>query len=236
MQIAPSKIRLFCFPAGGSGASMYRSWSKMLGDHISVVPVQFPGREERYADEQRTSVPSLVEYVREVFTTVDGSFAFFGHSLGALVSFEVARDLRRRGGRIPSTLFVSGYPAPHLPRNRPRISHLDKEQFLDALIDSFDVTAAVAQDRKLLEYAYPVLHADITAVEAYAYKPEPPLDSRIIALGGSGDREASQSELLEWQRETNEPLQFRLFSGGHFYLLSEKDKVINCIEQELGNL
>jgi medium-chain acyl-[acyl-carrier-protein] hydrolase len=229
-------MRLFCFPPGGAGASIYRSWSEPLGSGIQVIPVQFPAREDRYADEPLPNVFLLVEYVRTFLGTLTAppgneTFAFFGHSLGALVSFEVARDLRRIGAKGPSVMFISGYPAPHLVRDRPSISHLSKDAFLDTLAADFDLAT---QDRTLLEYAYPALRADVAAVEGYQYVQSEPLGCRIVALGGEGDREATPVQLLAWQRETANGLKLKLFPGGHFYINSAKSSLGALIREELG--
>lgn len=226
-QITRGKLRLFCFPYGGAGGSVYRSWLPLVPPDIEVCPVQFPGREIRYREPPLTRVDALIEaLVRDFQTALAGPFAFFGHSIGALVAFELARELRRRRAPGPALLVLSGYPAPHLQRERPRVSHLPKQELLEALVADFDMSDEVRAYPELLDLVLPTLRADLEAVETYVYRQEPPLDCPIVVFGGSEDREAGAAQLREWAEHGRSSFQLQLFQGGHFFLNTSREEVV----------
>jgi len=218
-------LPLFCFPYGGAGASGYRAWGRGLPAWVEIRPVQFPGREERFREAPHTHLEPLIA---ELAGLVFGSppFAFFGHSLGALVAFERARELRRRGGRTRALLVASAYPAPQRPRARPHISHLPHDEFVAMLRQHFDVTEGLLSDPVLAELALPVLRADLGIVESYAYRDEPPFDFPLAAFGGIGDPEAGAEDVAAWQAQSTQPVRVRLFPGGHFFVSTERPAVL----------
>lgn len=231
-----SCIRLFAFPYGGAGASCYRTWQSGLPPHIELCPVQYPGREARYNTPSLTRVEDLVrDFLAQDLTLHKGPFAFFGHSLGALVAFETVRELRLRDLPQPLILFTSGYPAPHLDRSRPKVSHLELEPFFTILRREFDVSGDVLEEPQLAELVYPALRADFEAVENYRYTRGEPLDSPILPLGGKQDPEASQDQISAWGQHSVLPLRSRFFSGGHFFLKESKDSVLAVVSAALGD-
>jgi surfactin synthase thioesterase subunit len=222
-----TNLRLFCFPYGGAGASGYRAWARSLPEWVEIVPVNLPGREARFREAAYTRIEPLLA---ELVTTLDftrGPFAFFGHSLGALVAFALTRELRRRGKPLPSLLAVSGYPAPHLHRDRPHIAHLPQEEFVAMLREHFDITDELLGDPVVAEMALPVLRADLAVVETYTYGGEPPLDLPLVAFGGIGDPEASEEQIRGWQAQSSRPARVRMFPGGHFFVNAERQAVLD---------
>jgi surfactin synthase thioesterase subunit len=229
-----TKVRLYCFPFGGAGASVYRNWATRISEMIEIIPMQFPGREERFRDEPLEEVGALVrDLCGRMDDSRDGPLVFLGHSLGALVAFELARYLRGRDLRYPRLLFVSGCPAPHLPRCRPLISHLGRSEFISRLASDFDLSREIRNDPRLLEYAYPVLRADFAAVESYVYIAERPLDSHIVGLGGDSDIEVSRNQLVAWERHSTQPVEVCMFPGGHFFL-TQSSAILPLIERQIS--
>jgi len=220
------KLRLFCFPYGGAGASGYRAWARSLPQDVEVVPVNFPGRESRFREALHTRMEPLLAELVATLDFTSAPFAFFGHSLGALVAFALARELRRLGKRAPSLLVVSGYPAPQLHRDRPHVAHLPHGEFVATLRQHFDVTEELLDNPVLAEMALPVLRADLAIVETYVYNDEPPLDLPLAAFGGIGDPEASEEQIRGWQAQSTRPAHVRMFPGGHFFVNSEKEAVV----------
>jgi surfactin synthase thioesterase subunit len=215
-------VRLFCFPYGGSGALGYRRWARSLPAGIELVPVQVAGRETRFLDEPFDHAEPLARDLGDRLDT-SAPFAFFGHSFGALAAFELARLLRRQGRRTPEALFVSGLPAPHLTRHRPQIAHLSDDEFVATLRDQFDLTEELLQAPELLKMALPIMRADFSVVETYAYRDEPPFDFPLRVFGGLSDPEASREELEAWQKHSTRPVPVRLFPGGHFFLNTSEE-------------
>jgi surfactin synthase thioesterase subunit len=221
-----TKLRLFCFPYGGAGAWGYRAWARSLPEHVEIVPVNFPGRENRFRETPYTHIDPLLT---ELVTTLDfasGPFAFFGHSLGALVAFQLTRELRRLGKPAPRLLVVSGYPAPQLHRDRPHVGQLPHDEFVAMLREHFDITDELLDNPALAEMALPLLRADLMVVESYAYRDEPPLDLPMAAFGGIGDPEASEEQIRGWQAQSTRPVPVRMFPGGHFFVNSQRDAVL----------
>jgi surfactin synthase thioesterase subunit len=230
------KLRLFCFPYGGAGASGYRAWARSLPQEVEIVPVNFPGREARFREEPYTRMEPLLAELTTTLDFTSGPFAFFGHSLGALVALALARELRRLGKRAPSLLAVSGYPAPQLHRDRPHVAHLPHDQFVATLREHFDVTPEVLDDPVLAEMALPVLRADLSIVETYAYRDELPLDLPLAAFGGVGDPEASEEQIRGWQAQSTQPVRVRMFPGGHFFINSEREAVVGELAATLRGI
>jgi medium-chain acyl-[acyl-carrier-protein] hydrolase len=190
------------------------------------LPVNFPGREGRFREEPYTRMEPLLAELTTVLDLTSGPFAFFGHSLGALVAFALARELRRLGKRAPSLLVVSGYPAPQLHRDRPHVAHLPHDEFVATLREHFDVTDELLDNPALAEMALPVLRADLAIVETFTYRDEPPLDLPLAAFGGIGDPEASEEQIRGWQAQSTQPVRVRMFPGGHFFVSSEREAVV----------
>jgi medium-chain acyl-[acyl-carrier-protein] hydrolase len=231
-----SKLRLFCFPYGGAGASWYRSWSRSLPDHVEIVPVNFPGRENRFRETPHTEIVPLLTELLTTLDFISGPFAFFGHSLGALVAFALTRELREAKKPLPRLLIVSGYPAPQLFRDRPHVGKLPHDEFVEMLRKHFDVTDELLDNPILAEMALPVLRADLSVVESYAYRDEPPLDLPMVAFGGAGDPEASEEQIRGWQAQSTRPVPVRIFPGGHFYINSDRQAVLDEVALALRGL
>jgi medium-chain acyl-[acyl-carrier-protein] hydrolase len=227
-------VRLFCFPYGGGGASIYRTWIRSVPGWLTISPVQFPGREEKSKEPFPVNVDSLVKGLLPTFFGLQ-NFAFFGHSLGAVVAFELVRYLRRLGEKMPDALFVSGYPAPHLPRLRPRIAHLPRQEFTKALIENFDVSESLRLEPAILDYAYPILAADFSLVENYSYREEKPIEIPILVLGADHDREVSEEQLRAWDKHTTLPIRFHRFPGDHFYLHTATEDLLETMVNDLKN-
>src|SRR5258708_5279394 len=138
---AETRLRLFCFPYAGAGASVFREWAKALPSEIEVIPVQLPGRESRIREPLLTRVGTMVEMLLGEITNLHTPFAFFGHSMGALVCFELARRLRDGGKPSPVHLFVSARRAPQTPDEKPPLHKLEDRDLLEEL-RQFNATPA----------------------------------------------------------------------------------------------
>jgi surfactin synthase thioesterase subunit len=227
------QLHLFCFPYGGAGASGYRAWAPFLPPGVVIVPVNFPGRESRFREAPLTRLDPLLADLMATPGLTSGPCAFFGHSLGALVAFELARELRRQGKPAPVLLAVSAYPAPQVHRDRPHVAHLPHDDFVATLREHFDVSAAILNDPILAEMALPVLRADLAIVESYAYRPEAPLEIPLLAFGGLSDPEASEEQIRAWQAQSTRPVRVRMLPGGHFFVNEQRQAILDEITQAL---
>jgi medium-chain acyl-[acyl-carrier-protein] hydrolase len=230
-------MRLFCFPHAGAGASAYRDWEKELAADLHVCRVQLPGREERSGEPAFTHVSEIAEVLaKELQPWFDRPFVFFGHSMGALIAFELTRKLRSVGATLPQHLFVSGRAAPHLPSRTRSIHHLCEAEFKRELRLLNGTPEQVLQDNELMRFLLPTLRADFSVCETYVPPDEDPLPVPITAYGGESDSRASFQELEEWCRHTNLRSTVQMFPGDHFYLQAERPKLLASMLSELAHL
>lgn len=227
------RLRLFCFHHAGGGASMFRAWADMLPDDISVYPVQLPGRESRRKESLVPHSGALVEMMADnLYPYLEQPFAFFGHSMGALVCFELARELRRRGWPLPRHLFVSSYHAPQWPPQRPYLYKLSDTQLVRALLHIDESQREIIEDENLQALLLPIIRADFSVCETYHYQSEDVLPLPITVSGGRQDLRVTYDELETWCEQTSETFNMHLLTGGHFYLQNSPKPLLQIIAQE----
>jgi medium-chain acyl-[acyl-carrier-protein] hydrolase len=231
-----ASLRLFCFHSAGAGASIFRPWSTDLPPNIEVCAIQLPGRENRYKEPKFTNIVPLVHALTSaLLPNLDRPFVFFGHSVGALLSFEVARQLRRLQHPIPLHLFISSHSAPQLPSLDLPIAQLPDPDFLVALRQYNGTPSILFQNQDLMDIYLPILRADLTLKESYVYLPEPPLNCPISVFGGISDQKISQDSLASWQKQTCKAFNIQMFPGDHFYLKNQQKCLLNAIALNLTN-
>jgi medium-chain acyl-[acyl-carrier-protein] hydrolase len=229
-----AKVRLFCFPYAGGGASVYRAWGDCLPGPVDVCAVQLPGRETRFREHPFARLPLLVEALAGALRPhLDRPFAFFGHSLGALVAFELSRRLQRDHGPRPVRLFVSGCGAPQTRVPGRAIHALPPAEFREELRRLNGTPADLLDNDELMDLMLPTLRADFGLCETYAYVAGPPLACPVTALGGLGDDAVSRQELDAWREQTTGPFRVRMLPGDHFFLHSARPLLTQALAQEL---
>lgn len=235
---AAAVVRLVCFPYAGAGTAVYHGWADLLPPGVEVVLVRPPGREVRIKEPPFTSLQALVQELAPLVAEhVEGPFVFFGHSMGGLTAFEVARELRRRYGRQPALLCVSGRHAPHLQHADPPIHALPQEAFIRELVQRYNgIQRAILDEPELLRLYLPCLRGDFAVLETYRHVPEPPLDCPIATFGGVEDGRALPEELEAWRQHTAAGFSRQLFPGGHFYLGDKggpRQALLEALSQQL---
>ena len=231
------RFRLFCFPYGGAGASIFQTWSSKLPSEIEICPIQLPGRENRLQETPLTRLKPLLQTLAPLLEPyLNVPFAFFGHSLGALLSFETARELRRRNCQQPVHLFVSGSRAPQLPDLEPPIHRLPEPKFIEAIKRYQGTPEEIANDPEVMSLYLPALRADMTILETYFYATEPPLDCEITAFGGLEDRQIDQEQIMSWREQTAQEFSLQMFAGNHFFLQTAETELLKAIARQLQQL
>jgi len=231
---AQATVRLFCFPYSGASASLYFSWRDRLPG-IEVCPVELPGHGSRLSEPLYDSLESLVPVAAQaLLPAFDKPFAFFGHSMGALLSFELARYLRRIHHRQPFHLFVSAHRAPHLPDHHDPIYSLPELQFIEKLREMNGTPPEVLDNAEFRELLMPILRADFAISETYLYRPDQPLDCAITALGGLQDKHTSRESLDAWREQTTGRFIVRMFPGGHFFLNTAQALIWRAVAQDIA--
>jgi surfactin synthase thioesterase subunit len=226
--------RLVCFPHAGGAASYYFAFSRALAPAVDVLAVQYPGRQERRLEPLLDNVDALADGIVRALPRPDGvPFAFFGHSMGAVLAFEVARRLQEDGRPMPTRLFVSGRRAPS--RWRPGTVHLKDDAGLVAEMRAVGGTdPRLFDDDELVAAALPATRNDYRAIERYEYHPGAPLSCPVTALVGDADPQADVEDAEAWREHTGAGFALRVFPGGHFYLDAHRAEVVGEILTTLG--
>lgn len=228
-----ANLRLFCFPYAGGGAASFRRWSDDLPTSIEVCPVELPGRGSGMRLTPFTRLLPLVQAIAQALLPyLDKPFAFFGHSMGALVSFELTRLLRREYGLLPLHLFVSGRRAPQIPILEPPIHTLPEPAFLEELRRLNGTPQAVLENEELMQMLIPILKADFAVNETYVYTSEPAIECPITAFGGLQDVEVSYDHLEAWANQTSAFFSLQLLPGNHFFLHLAQPLLLQSLAQE----
>lgn len=212
-----ARWRLFCFPYAGGSGHVFRTWGEQLPG-VEVLGVLYPGRSSRYTTPLIDNLEEMVDALMdELALYQEKPFAFFGHSLGALIAFELARTLRKKGRIIPELLCVSACDAPQLLPISPIIHNLLDKEFVQAIREIGGTPEEILNHQELLAMMLPILRADIKILETYQYEPEAPLKIPLYAAGGVEDTVVVRENLLAWEEHTAARWESRFFRGGHFY-------------------
>jgi medium-chain acyl-[acyl-carrier-protein] hydrolase len=230
-------VRLFCVPSAGAGPSAFRGWAQAISADVEALYVHLPGRESRLRDANVPDVSRLADEIAQAIAPfTDQPFALFGHSLGALIAFEVAHRLRNDGAPSPVRLFASASRAPQLPYPFPRLHTLEEDQFLQQINERYDgsVPREVIEDAELRELVVPALRADFAALETYDHPAHAALDCPISVFGGSRDRTLDSRALEAWSVHSASGFHYRIVDGGHFFLQSARQQLIAAISEDLS--
>jgi surfactin synthase thioesterase subunit len=204
---------LVCLPWAGSGAGPFRPWGEWLAPEVETWAVRLPGRESRLAEEPIDDLAQLVgELADELPVAPDRPFSLFGHCSGALIAVELAYELRRRGGREPSRLFL----ASHEPVPARLASRLESRDMREVLAGLGPASEELVQHEELLELMRPAIEADVRVAESWDPRPRPPLSIPISVLAGDADEALDGGLLGEWRRYTTAEFTITAIEGDHF--------------------
>lgn len=231
-------VRLYCFPFAGGTAAAYYPWAKLLPSAVELCAIQLPGHGERINEPLVRSLDTMIDALLPVLQTQltdpPHRFAFFGHSLGALLAFELTRRLHDAGGPLPAHLFLSGRPAPNIPRSNPPL-HFMNDADLDAAVRAMEGTPdELLNNDELMALMRPIIRADFTVSETWNYVPQTTqLPVAVTVLGGEDEFRGRLDELTDWSKITSENCKVVFFPGGHFFIQSSRDSVIKLLIREL---
>jgi surfactin synthase thioesterase subunit/glycosyltransferase involved in cell wall biosynthesis len=229
-----ARLRLFCFPYAGGGASAFLNWGNQFPASIAVAPVRLPGREARLAESPCQDVGFMVGGLFEaVQPLLDRPFAFFGHSMGGMISFELARELRRKGLPQPLGLFVSSARAPQFRFGHQAMAEPSEQEFLEELRKREGTPRELLENEELMRLVLPAIRADAAVCRTYSYLPEAPFDFPIVAYGGSGDGNLRPEHIEAWREQTIAKFRMQLFPGGHFFLHTAADEFIPVLARDV---
>lgn len=232
--------RLFCFPHAGSGPAAFFDWPMRLGPEVECVFLQYAGRGSRFREKPWKDVDNLVQEIAHDFPGwEDKPFAFYGHSFGGVVAFELARYLKQAKDPQPDHLFVGATRAPHLESPHPPLRDLDDRSFVDQVQARYGgIPEAIFRDPDVLELFLPAMRADFAAYETYPFRWGEPLDIPISAFGGANDKAVTLESIRKWALHTTAAFDMNVLPCGHFFTASSVNNLIrslqNCIARDLN--
>lgn len=230
-------LRLFCFPYAGGTASTYRAWPRFADPGIEIIPVLLPGREARISERPFRRTGALVDAVfNGLRPHLQPPFAFFGHSMGSLLAFELAQRSRETGSAQPCCLFVSGRPAPEVDCLTEPWHELPDREFLARLAQNNPSLNEVIEHPELAQILLPCLRGDYELCATYRHRERPPLECPIMAFAGACDSMVTEASLLAWERHTVSTFQHRMFPGGHFFLHDCREDLVRTVMDRLAGV
>jgi len=236
-QTRGARLRLFCFPYAVGGSSVFRTWQARMPDGIAVVPARLPGRESRTSEPPIDRIDLMkIAVVEAIRPHLDRPFALFGHSMGAMIAFELARRLRREKLPMPVALLVASARAPQLRRGHVPPPAPSDEEFLQELRNLDGLPREVLDNEELLRHLLPALKADSALGRLYTYTDEPPLDLPIRAYNGAEDKRLPREVVEAWREQTTASFALREFAGGHFFMHTEEEEFLRVLAEDLNRL
>lgn len=229
-----AKVRLFWFSHAGAHPAACLSWQALLGPEIELRAVQLPGRAQRMHEHAcREFGPLCAELVEVVQGHVDLPFAVFGHSLGALLAFELARKALAEGAHLPLHLFVSACVAPRYRVPGRAVHELDDSALCDELARYHGTPAEVLADRELMQLLLPVVRDDFALLHDYRYRPGASLPIPLTVFAGRDDTAVPAGLVSPWAHETQAACEIHWFDGGHFFIDSARQAIADCMRRHL---
>ncbi|MER9714544.1 alpha/beta fold hydrolase [Mesorhizobium sp. M0174] len=230
--------RIIFFPHGGGSVQSFRTWSEYLPEDIELICIDLPGRGKRSAEASIRSMDVLVPMVTEALRDYsDRPFIFFGHSVGALVAYEIARFLEKAGRPSPFHVVVSAHPSADVPADEPPLYSYADDKLTD-VIRSLGLVPkeALANDELLHNFILPPMRADFELAETYDRNLPTPLDVAITAMGGAQDETINTNDLDKWRQLTTSRFARIMFEGDHFYTHSMTAEVVSAVLREVAEV
>ena len=221
------RINLFCLPFAGGSKFSYRKLEARLPPFLRGIPLDYPGRGRRTHEPPLDDLDALVD---DLYGGIRGRlagapYALYGHSLGGLVAWQLARKILRQEHPPPLHVFVTGTPGPAAPSRTGQQTHrLSRAALFEAVRKYEGSTPAALQDEELLDVLEPILRADFRVSDAYVYRPGRPLDVPLTVITGT-EEDLAPEEIRLWQRETRRPADFRQMPGNHFFIFDHPAEV-----------
>lgn len=227
-------IRLFCFAHAGAGASTFHGWPEMVGPGVQVTAVQLPGHEDRIRERAHDRLDALLDELVPVLAgAVDGPYAFFGHSMGALIAYEAARRLVAQGVPAPAHVFASALGAPHAPHRTRYVSTLPEHEFKRAMVTMSGLPEEAVQEPAFLSLLLPTLRADFRLCETYEHTDSAPLPGRLTLLTGADD-DVAPLDLALWRELSTGRFRIRVIDGGHHFVVTQRRQVAEVVRAGLA--
>jgi medium-chain acyl-[acyl-carrier-protein] hydrolase len=228
------KVRLFCFPYAGGSGLLFRAWASLLPPYVEVIGISTPGKGSLIFETPCKTVSEIVERLLQDMLPLmeEKPFYFFGHSNGALISFELCNVLKARCKPQPEHLFLSASPAPWSRTFEKRYSEMSDEELKETLRDLNGTPPEVLEHRELLDLVLPGLRADFALSESYTYAHDHSLTIPTTLFRGEED-EVTESQILAWGEHITSIARVVSIAGGHFFIHSHQELLVSIIRNQL---
>jgi surfactin synthase thioesterase subunit len=229
-----SALRLFCLPYAGGNSTIFRGWQQAMPDGVEVCPIHLPGRGSRFQEPSLKRIDAIVQNLAPALVPhLSRPFAIFGHSMGALIAFELARHLRSSYSLEPARLFVSAWRSPEIAIARKEYE-LPDEQFISVLRRFNGTPDEILENAEALELLLPILRADFEVTQTYVYRADTPLDCPIRAFAGLNDLSPTAALMRPWKQHTTSSFSMSILPGDHFFITTSRSQLLTIIAHDLG--
>ncbi len=234
-----NRIKLFCFPYAGGAVASYNQWRQYFDKTIEFRPIELAARGRRMREPNYNSIDDAVDDVFNIIKNelVSEPYAFFGHSMGSMIAFELAYKIRDNNLPMPVHIFFSGRAAPQVPRdNKRKLHHLPEDEFKKEMLEMGGTPKEFFEHPELMEVFLPLLRGDFRLTETYTHGiKDAPLDCNITVLSGKKDEDTTE-EVEAWRIHTQKECDIHYFEGDHFFIHEETEKVVNIINAALRSI
>lgn len=233
-----SKVKLFCIPYAGGSAAIYKKWEGLLENDIELIPIELAGRGKRSNDALYADVPAAVDDIFSIISRqlVDGKpYAIFGHSMGAMLTYELIQKIRLNHLPEPIHAFFSGRGAPHVLSNREKMYHeMPDEEFKQEIMDLGGTPKEFFDYPELVDYLLPILKNDFKISEIAEKRQDIiPLDCEITVMVGKEENELDAESVHGWMKHSKKMCTVHYFNGGHFFINDSADRITDIIKKQL---
>ncbi|WP_158601735.1 thioesterase II family protein [Solilutibacter pythonis] len=227
--------KLICLPYAGGSQYVFTPWIQALEGRIDVIAPELPGRGRRIMEAPKTRLRDVVHWLsNELHDVLHGDFALWGHSMGALLAYELARTLAANERAMPRHLFLSGARPPQLPRHTERYHELDDAALASKLSQMNGTPVEVLADSDLMALILPTVRADFAICETYHWHPDPhTLHVPMTVIGGDQDPDIPVAKLQGWRSCTNGPVSIIEMAGHHFFLRDQVEAITDVLVETL---
>ncbi|MCF3943151.1 thioesterase II family protein [Oceanobacillus alkalisoli] len=231
-------MKLYLFPFAGGNSNYYMSWKQRFNSQVEVEPIELSGRGRRIAEPLYSSISEAVQDIYELLrvdqVSTDSPYAFFGHSMGGLIAYELYYKLLENNEKPPVHLFLSGVKPPHLERKRRNITQLTDEELMEEVVNLGGTPQELVDNKELLDYFLPIIRSDFKIVEEYEFKEKgTKVACPISILNGKDDR-FDLGEIEQWRNYTDRSAAIHYYSGDHFYLNQNMQELVAYMEHTLA--
>ncbi len=228
---------LFCIPHAGGSTLSYIKWKKYLNEGVTFMPLDLPGhitrREQPLCQNFYNALEDLYQCIRSAISDTEEPYAIFGHSLGAVFTYELYYKLDENGDRLPSSLFLSGRWPPYIEKKEDR-RYKSFEEFKAGFIDSENLDKLSEENKDLGDYFYQVIYTDLKLLDTYRVNPTPcRINSEMTIMWGSEDTSMSYADVSAWGKAAGRSINFKMITGTHMFPIINTIETVNLINQVL---